>query len=408
MPRRSPAGAGAEDEQLRERVRAQTVGTVDGDARCLPRGVETIERSLPGDVGGDPAHHVVHHRPDGDRLMDRVDADVVPRQLPDEGEILVNQLLPEVPEVQVDVVAVGPFERPPLLMLLDMAARKDISRPQFHLAMHRRVRRRTESVILEVSVAVLVLEMPTLAAGSLRDEDAGSRQPRRVVLDELHVLQRNPGAVGERHAVPGLDGGVGREWEDPPGATGAHDHRFGRDRAHLPVVEVQGRHTTDLAVFNQQRGREPLVVARDLRVLERGLEEGMEHVEAGLVGGVERSVHGHAAEGARAHAPVGSRLHGQPQCSSWITSPGASLTNASTTSWSARKSLPKIVSFACVSRLSFSRMTAAVPPSADTVWLRMGYTFESTAMDSRLDSSAAAIAARRPAPPPPITSRSGW
>src|SRR5712691_2764906 len=106
--------------------------------------------------------------------------------------------------------------------------------------------------------------------------------------------------------------------------------------------------------------------------------------------------------------PSGSRLHGQPQCSSWITSPGASFTKASTTSWSARKSLPKIVSFACVSRLSLSRMTAAVPPSADTVWLRMGYTFERTAIESRGDSSAAAMAARSPAPPPPITRRSCW
>src|SRR2546428_3612814 len=106
--------------------------------------------------------------------------------------------------------------------------------------------------------------------------------------------------------------------------------------------------------------------------------------------------------------PSGSRLHGQPQCSSWITSPGASLTNTSTTSWSARKSLPKIVSFACVSRLSFSRMTAAIPPSAETVWLRMGYTLERTATESRLDASAAAMAARSPAPPPPITRMSCW
>src|SRR5262249_270606 len=48
------------------------------------------------------------------------------------------------------------------------------------------------------------------------------------------------------------------------------------------------------------------------------------------------------------------------------------------------------------------------PPSADTVWLRMGYTLESTATESRLDSSTAAIAARSPAPPPPITRMSCW
>src|SRR2546426_12175622 len=110
MPRRSPAGAGAEDEQLRERVRAQTVGTVDGDARCLPRGVEAIERSLPGDVGGDPAHHVVHHRPDGDRLVDLVDAHVVAGQLPYEGQLLVDPLFAAWPNGEEESLANGSFQ----------------------------------------------------------------------------------------------------------------------------------------------------------------------------------------------------------------------------------------------------------------------------------------------------------
>src|SRR4051812_47141138 len=42
--------------------------------------------------------------------------------------------------------------------------------------------------------------------------------------------------------------------------------------------------------------------------------------------------------------PSGSRLQGQPQCSSWISSFGASWTKYSTTSWSAMKSLPLTVS----------------------------------------------------------------
>ena len=40
--------------------------------------------------------------------------------------------------------------------------------------------------------------------------------------------------------------------------------------------------------------------------------------------------------GRTASRPSGSRLHGQPQCSSWTISPGASVTKASTASWSAR------------------------------------------------------------------------
>src|SRR6476661_9735773 len=46
-------------------------------------------------------------------------------------------------------------------------------------------------------------------------------------------------------------------------------------------------------------------------------------------------------------------------------------------------------------------MTPAAPPSADTVWLRIGYTLDTTATSSRGSVSAMAMAARNPAPPPP-------
>src|SRR5262249_293963 len=51
-------------------------------------------------------------------------------------------------------------------------------------------------------------------------------------------------------------------------------------------------------------------------------------------------------------------------------------------------------------------MTPAAPPSAETVWLRMGYTLETTAMLSRGLVWAMAIAARKPAPPPPTSTTS--
>src|SRR6266550_2971976 len=107
--------------------------------------------------------------------------------------------------------------------------------------------------------------------------------------------------------------------------------------------------------------------------------------------------------GRTATCPSGSRLQGQPQCSSLSSSRGASATNASTASWSHSQSPPETVSWACSSRLSSGRMTPAAPPSADTVWLRIGYTFETTATLSRASASATAMAARRPAPPPPTT-----
>ncbi|COW38816.1 Uncharacterised protein [Mycobacterium tuberculosis] len=66
------------------------------------------------------------------------------------------------------------------------------------------------------------------------------------------------------------------------------------------------------------------------------------------------------------------------------------------------------MSCACSSRLSSSPVTAAAPPSAETVWLRIGYTLETIATSRCGLVSAIAIAARRPAPPPPITTMLCW
>ena len=50
-----------------------------------------------------------------------------------------------------------------------------------------------------------------------------------MILDEFHVLQRSAGAIGEAHAVTGLDAGVGREGKNAAAAAGAEDYRFGGD-----------------------------------------------------------------------------------------------------------------------------------------------------------------------------------
>ena len=85
-------------------------------------------------------------------------------------------------------------------------------------------------------------------------------------------------------------------------------------------------------------------------------------------------------KGRTAIRPFASRLHGQPQCSRRSSSSGASLTNTSTASWSHSQSPPEIVSYACSSRLSSGAIAPAAPPSAETVWLRIGYTFDTTAV----------------------------
>jgi hypothetical protein len=73
-----------------------------------------------------------------------------------------------------------------------------------------------------------------------------------------------------------------------------------------------------------------------------------------------------------ATCPSGVRLHGQPQCSRRSSSARASGMNISTASWSQSQSPPEIVSYACSSKLSSAPIAAAAPPSAETVWLRIG------------------------------------
>ncbi len=55
-----------------------------------------------------------------------------------------------------------------------------------------------EVVVLQVAVAILVEQPAALGPGRLGDEDAGERQAGRVVLDELHVLERRA-----RRGTPG-------------------------------------------------------------------------------------------------------------------------------------------------------------------------------------------------------------
>src|SRR5215470_4305121 len=104
--------------------------------------------------------------------------------------------------------------------------------------------------------------------------------------------------------------------------------------------------------------------------------------------------------------PSSLRLQGQPQCSSCTISSAQCATKYSTASWSHSQSPPETVSSKWLSRVSSVRTTPAEPPSAATVWLRMGTTLETRATLSRGSLSVAAIAARKPDPPPPTTTTS--
>ena len=220
-----------EDQALGEGVRTESVRSVHAHARGLPRRVQPFEARLSHGAGVDSAHHVVDDRPNGDGLVDRIDPHELLRKLPHERQLLVDGPLAQVANVQVHVLAVGPLECVALLDLLHDGSRQDVARPELHLP---------RDVVLQEPPALIVDEVSPLPAGGLRHEDAGPGEARRMVLDELHVLERDPGAIGERHAIPGADRAVRGEGEDPAQATRAQDDCLRGDASNFRIAKVDG------------------------------------------------------------------------------------------------------------------------------------------------------------------------
>ncbi|MNV52133.1 hypothetical protein D3C71_1442100 [compost metagenome] len=98
------------------------------------------------------------------------------------------------------------------------------------------------------------------------------------------------------HAITGDDAAIGVVAVHASGTAGGHDHRIGADLHAGAFHHVHCDQTADLTVIHQNIQHKVLVETLDLRVFERGLEQGMQHVEAGLVGGEPGSFNLHAAE----------------------------------------------------------------------------------------------------------------
>ena len=190
---------------------------MDGDARDLARGVEAVERGAAPDVGVDAAHVVVGARPDGDRLVDRVDAGEHHRQLARAVQPLEDPLGAEVAQVEQHV-AVEPAA---LVDLGLLRARDHVARGELH-----RLRR----IALQEPLAVGVEQERALAAAALGDQHAGRRERRRVELHHLHVLERHARAQRHRHPVAGARVRVRGADVEPARPARGEDHRLRRER----------------------------------------------------------------------------------------------------------------------------------------------------------------------------------
>ena len=245
------------------------------DARALAGRVEARHDGAAPDVGVDAAHVVVRPGPDRDRLLDRVDARVVHRQLAGAVKDRVDLLGAEVGEVEQDAAV----DAAALVDLGLLRARDDVARGQLA---------GVRGVLEHEPVALGVSQVAALAAAALGDEDAVGLERRRVKLHELHVLQRHARPPRHRHAVAGAGVGVRRAAVHAPEAARRQDDRTRLDALDAAVDEVPGGEADAALAVHHEVEREPLLVDRDLRLHELLVEDVQEHV-AGDVGRVARA-----------------------------------------------------------------------------------------------------------------------
>ena len=219
---RRDAGPPSEDVDVEQRVGAEPVRAVHGDARDLTGSVEArddvlvVAQHLATDVRRDAAHRVVRGRLDRDRVGVRLDAEVGAGELGDVRQLRVELLVRQVGQVEEDVVA----GRPAAPALPDLG----VDGTGHHVA--RREILDGGGVALHEPLAVLVTEDAALTARGLGEQDAHLPDARRVELVELHVLERQPAPEDETHAVAGQGVRVRRDLEDLAEAAGGEHDRL--------------------------------------------------------------------------------------------------------------------------------------------------------------------------------------
>ncbi len=307
--RAAARGLAAEDDEVEQRVRAQTVRAMDGDAgRLADRhqagddrvGVSRLRsHDFAVEVAGHAAHVVVDGGLHRNRLLGDIDPSEDARRLGDAGQPLVDHLGSEVLEMQVDVVVLG----------ADAAALADLDR---HGATHHIARGQVlgvRGIALHEALTLGVGEIAALAARALGDEAAGAVDPGRMELHELHVLQRQPGA--QHHGIAVTGAGMRRCAGEVRAAVAA-----GRENGHvraeavqLPLGHVERDDAAAGAVLHDEIDREVLD-EESRRAADRLLIESVQHRMAGAVRGgagalrdALAELRGHAAEGPLVDAP---------------------------------------------------------------------------------------------------------
>src|ERR1700692_376533 len=135
------------------------------------------------------------------------------------------------------------------------------------------------------ALSLAVGEIAAFTACALRDQHAGAIDTRRVELDELHVLQRQPRAP--RHRVAVASAGVGRGTgliDAPAPARRDYDH-VGAEAMDRSVLETPCEQTTAGTVVVHQEVDRKIFDEEARLVLQALLVKRMQDGMAGPVSG---------------------------------------------------------------------------------------------------------------------------
>ncbi|MNB88437.1 hypothetical protein D3C75_354510 [compost metagenome] len=257
-------------------------------------------------IGFNPTHGVVRGWAHRDRLFYRIHADIGFGQLADKRQAFQQFLLTQMTQVEIDHIAAWGRDSVTFAPLMPEGLRHFVARAKFHVFVLRLAQRsfRAHAVILQIAIAIFIDQNPAFAAAALGHQDAGTRQTGWVILNELHIAQWDPVLQRHAHPVAGDNPAVGVIAVNASGTAGGHYHRVSADLNQRAFHHVHRHQTARLAVIHQDIQHEVLVKALDLRELQRGLEQGMKHVEAGFIGSKPGALNFHAAETTHVHAAV--------------------------------------------------------------------------------------------------------
>ena len=131
--------------------------------------------------------------------------------------------------------------------------RQAVARTKLHVFVFRFANRcfRTETVVLQIAVAIFIGQNTALATTAFGHQDARTRQAGWVVLHEFHIAQRYAVTIGQCHAVTGHDTAVGVVQVHAPCTAGGDDHAFCLNCDGFTGLNVQTQSAVQLAVLDQ-------------------------------------------------------------------------------------------------------------------------------------------------------------